>query len=232
MATRWYTDPTNTPDVSPAFVGDIWTDTTAAVRRKLVIDTPGNNASTNFEAAETSGSTVYKLLVQFVSEPLDAISATAASSKGAFRCIESAAKSDAFLYILPGKCDGDGANETKFGNGFTYYMFDGTEFDDGALVNRATNSFNIDDQVFSQGDRLIMEVGVRLSNSKTDLYSGTVNITDNHVDTDLPENDTETTAYNSWIETGDTFTVAAVGGAVAPTSVLYGPFVGPLGGPV
>ncbi|HUV26548.1 MAG TPA: hypothetical protein VMW34_04190, partial [Anaerolineales bacterium] len=72
MATRWYTDPTNTPDVSPAF-SVYWEDTTQAVRRKLVIDTPANVGSTSFDVTETYAARSQVLAVQFVSEPLDAI---------------------------------------------------------------------------------------------------------------------------------------------------------------
>ena len=75
MATRFYTDPTNAPTVSPAFIGS-WDDDTQAVRRKLVIDTPGNNGSTTFTVDETAAYNDRVCVVQFVSEPLDSISAT------------------------------------------------------------------------------------------------------------------------------------------------------------
>jgi len=204
MATRFYPDPTNVPSVSPGY-DDLWTDTTAAVRRKLTIDTPGDNASTSFEVSETSASIVHKLAVQFVSEPLDSISATLAAFKFQFRCVENDAKSDAKIISCIRKCDSDGSNDVDIQSQLASL----TEFDDAVLTNRGRTSYNANDQALSQGDRLIFEIGVYFSNTKTASYSGTVNVTDNHATTDLPENDTETTAYNSWIETGDTFTVAS-----------------------
>ena len=215
MATRFYPDPTNAPDVSPDWIGygSPWGDTSQGVRRKLVLGTPGNNASTDFTVSETSATLAYKVLViQFVSEPLDSFAATSVLFDWAFRCIENAAKSDARFYGGVGKCDSDGSNSTNF-----TWITEGTEFDDGYLTNRyALRSITT---ALSQGDRLIVEVGVSFGNSKTDSYSGTINVTDNHATTDLPENDTETTAYNSWIETGDTFTEASG----EPATIKLGP---------
>ena len=214
MATRFYTDPTNAPTVSPGY-SSYWEDTTQGVRRKLVIDTPGNNAATSFSVTEINAGTNQVLAVQFVSEPLDAISATLPVFKAAFRCLESDAKSDAKLYTVLRKCDEDGSNDANISP-----TIDAVEFDNAALTNRYFGSGNKDDTVFSQGDRLIFEVGVDFSNSKTTEYGGTINVTDNHATTDLPENDTETTAYNSWIETGDTFTEAS---GDPPAAIKLGP---------
>ena len=203
MATRFYTDPTNAPTVSPAY-GGTWDDTSQAVRRKLVIDTAGNNASTDFNFNEVAAYNDYILAVQFVSEPLDAISMATAEYKVAFRCLESNAKAECFLYVRIGKCDSDGGNPEIF-VGFS----EGTEFDSVVLTNR----FDPDNvgaiKVLSQGDRLIIEVGARFVYSKVSSYNATISVTDNHATTDLGENDTDTAAYNSWIETGDTFTVAS-----------------------
>ena len=204
MATRFYFDPTNTPDVSPDFTGQ-WTSTSGAVRRKLVIDNPGNNANTLFERTEESTTQPYKILcIQFVSEPLDSISATLSACKTALRCIEDAAASNSSLGWVIGKCDEDGSNIEYVG-----YQIDTTEFDDAAYTNRFLGTYDKTDLTFSQGDRLIVEIGIHFDNKKTTAYTSGFYVTDNHATTDLPENDTETTAYNSWIETGDTFTVAS-----------------------
>ena len=111
MATRFYTDPTNAPDVSPAYDGG-WDETAEAVRRKLLIDAPGNNGSVTRTDTDTVAAASSYLLWQFVSEPLDAISATLPVAKGAFRCTEENAKLNGFTRIVFRKCDGDGANPT------------------------------------------------------------------------------------------------------------------------
>ena len=215
MATRFYPDPTNAPSVSPAYDSG-WSDTTQAVRRKLVIDAPGDNASTDFTVSETSGGIYFVLAVQFVSEPLDSISAACDVVKLVCRCSESSAKSDAQLRFVIRRCDEDGSNPSNL---HSSHYTDNTEFDDGGLVNRIAGSYNANGGNLSQGDRFIVEVGVYFANTKTDSYSGTVNVTDNHATTDLPENDTETAAYNSWIETGDTFTEATG----TPATIKLGP---------
>ena len=208
MATRFYPDPTNAPDVSPAY-GNFWDDTTQAVRRKLELDTKGNNGSVSRSYTETTTTSPYDaLLWQFVSEPLDAhASIGIAASKIAFRCYEDSAKADATLRFTWSKCDGDGSNRD-----WERSDTEDTEFDDAAYVNRY-HTINMSQSLsINQGDRLILEVGVVFQNTKSDAYTGYINVTDNHASTDLPENDTETTAYNSWAETGDTFTVASVSG--------------------
>ena len=208
MATRFYTDPTNAPTVSPDFVY-AWDDTTQAVRRKLVIDTRGNNGSTDFEVTETATFYDEILFVQFVSEPLDSISATLPVMKNFFRFVESNAKANCTNKVRWGKCDSDGSNSVAISAaGYT----SGPEFNDGDttnLANRGWGESNGTDTAFSQGDRLIVEVGVYFDYAKVSSYTATISITDNHATTDLPENDTETAAYNSWFESGDTFTEAS-----------------------
>ena len=204
MATRFYTDPTNTPDVSPNFHA-YWNDTTQAVRRKLVIDAPGNNGSTSFQINETAAFNDAVCAVQFVSEPLDAISATLPVCKVFFRCLESNAKANVSLMRYISKCDSDGNNIVLLGGG----QASSTEFDNGALTNRGTSTDNETNVSLNQGDRLIIEVGGFFFYSKVSSYTCTISVTDNHATTDLGENETDTAAYNSWIETGDTFTEAS-----------------------
>ena len=210
MATRFYTDPTNVPSVSPGYESvhiSRWNDTTQAVRRKLVIDNPGNNNSTSFTVSETSASTNRVLAVQFVSEPLDANASVGLSVlKGVFRCIENATKSDAEISVFFRKCDQDGLNDELISS--TSFLFDGVEFADAVLTSRLCGPSDRANGSISQGQRLIVEVGVGFINTKETEYFGTINVTDNHA-SDLPENDTETAAYNSWVETGDTFTEAS-----------------------
>ena len=204
MATRWYTDPLNTPDVSPAYDAN-WDETAAAARRKLVIDTPGNNISVSRIDTDTIAAAAYYLLWQFVSEPLDAISATFPVAKAAFRCAEENAKLNGFTHIKFRKCDGDGGNPTTIGT-----ITDDVEWDNDYpnKYNRFVGASNLTDQALSQGDRLVIEVGFYSSATKAGGYIGGI-LSYGNSGTDLPENDTETAAYNSWIETGDTFSEAS-----------------------
>ena len=202
MATRFYPYSQDTPDVSPTVDG-VWDETASLVRRKIALDTPYGNTWDSNEDTDTVDGVGYYLLYQFVSEPLDAISATFAVTKAAFRCFESDAKLNGFVHIVFRKCDGDGSNPTTIDS-----ITDDTEFDD-AIVNRFTGSSNLTDQSLSQGDRLVIELGFYSSATKDTLNIGRIYLKDDHATTDLPENDTEATACNSWIETGDTFTEAS-----------------------
>ena len=212
MATRFYFDPTNAPSVSPGYAS-VW-DAPPDNRRKLVIDTRGHNGSTYFGRSETSATIWYSSPVQFVSEPLDSISATLSACKGAFRCSENEAKANAVLHVVFRICDQDGSNATDIAS-----ITDDTEFDDALFENRFFGSSDLANQVFSQGDRLIVEVGIFFNNTKDTSYSGGFYVTDNQPVGDLPENDTETSTYNSWIETGDTFTEASG----EPAAIKLGP---------
>ena len=213
MATRFYPDPSTSPDVSPGFSA-VW-DANPSFRRVLATDTPGNNGSNPRSKYESSGSPYYAGIMQFVSEPLESISAVLSVCKGAFLCYESAARANAFLHVIFRKCDQDGSNDADIAS-----ITDNTEADDDGYVNRFFGSSDLANQVFNQGDRLIIEVGFYCDNTKSDQYEVGFYTTDNHATTDLPENDTETTAYNSWIETGDTFTVAS---GDPPAAIKLGP---------
>jgi len=213
MATRFYTDPTNAPSVSPAYDGG-WSYTDDSSRRKLVIDTAGNNGDGYGAARDVVDGVGSYCLWQFVSEPLDSISATLAVSKGAFRCSESDAKLNGYTRIIFRKCDEDGSNPVTIGT-----ITDDVEYAAPTVTNRFVGASNLTDQALSQGDRLVIEVGFYSSATKDTLNYGYIYATDNHATTDLPENDTETTAYNSWIETGDTFTEASG----EPAAIKLGP---------
>jgi len=215
MATRFYTYATGTPSVSPSF-SSVWNATTVdgATRRLLALDTPGDTGDSLEAVLERVATADEHLMRQFVSPPLDAISATFAAAKAAFRYFETDAKCNCTAYIIFRKCDEDGSNDTDIG-----VITNGTEFDTADYVNRYAGPTNLTDQAFSQGDRLVVEVGAYFNNTKDSDYTARFYTTDNHATTDLGENDTDTTAYNSWIETGDTFTEASG----EPAAIKLGP---------
>ena len=217
MATRFYPYPVSDddPDVSPT-VDSVWDEVAALRRRKLVIDTA---AGTELYEARGDIDTVvapaYYLLYQFVSEPLAAISATLPEAKAVFFTYESNAKLNAYTHIVFRKCDGDGGNPTTIGS-----IADDVEWD-AEYLSRFAGASNIADQSFSQGDRLIVEVGFYSSYTKAGGYTGLLEIVSGWGVGDLPENDTTTVTipYNTWIETGDTFTEASG----EPAAIKLGP---------
>ena len=216
MATRFYTDPINAPSVSPAYDAG-WDETAAAVRRKLVIDTAGNNGSVVGIDTDTIAAAGTYLLWQFVSEPMDAATYWFTDIKVNFRCAEENAKLNGFLRYVIGKCDEDGGNRTSYDS-----YNDNVEFlDDYDTIFQSRNIYRAGSTIaFNQGDRLVVDVGFYSSATKAGGYIGAVVATDNHATDDLPVNDTETAAYNSWIETGATFTEAS---GDPPEVVKFGP---------
>ena len=202
MATRWYTDNLNAPDVSPAYDAG-WDETASAVRRKLLISIPTGINLYDFLDYCSVDANAYYLLLQFVSEPVDSISATFPVSKAVFRCAESNAKCNAFLHLVFRKCDGDGSNPVTIAS-----MTDDVEFASGTTPSRFIGASDLANQALSQGDRLIVEAGFYSSAGKAYASDyGKIYVT-NHSSLDFPETDDSVASYNSWIETGDTFTEA------------------------
>jgi len=155
---------------------------------------------------------------RFVSKSLDAVTLNHAVLKAQFFCYELEKDNDAYLSIAVGHCDADGSNAT-----LDFHIDDDTEFVDGANMNAAVNrAWTASDQTnvsLSQGQRLIVEIGVYFNNTKNesdyafeDLYGGAAS--------DLPEDDSTgySSGYNCWFETGDTFSEASGVGFSKSTS--------------
>ena len=211
MASRFYPTLTAESSVSPAF-SSTW-DVDPIWRTVLDIDAPAGTASTAYTNPKTGSSAVRVGQFQFISAPLDSISATFAACKAAFLCSEDERDDNVYLVVKFRKCDGDGSNAADIGS-----IDDDTEFNDASYINRIIESTDLANSSLTQGQRLIVEVGYFYNNTKSETDYGRLYITNNS-GTDLPENDTETTAYNSWIETGDTFTEASG----EPAAIKLGP---------
>lgn len=173
MATRFYTIG-NIAGVSPAFDG-VWDETAEATRTKLSL-LPSGYYSGAISDTDTIAAAGYYLLQQFISEPLDAISATLPVAKAAFRCYESNAKLNGFTHIVFRKCDEDGGNPVTIGS-----ITDDTEWDDGEFVNRFVGASNLTDQALNQGDRLVIEVGFYSSATKAGGFTGSLYVSDSYL---------------------------------------------------
>jgi len=200
MATRFYAKWSGGP-VSVTFDAG-WDLTDRANLGQLTIDTPALTGSSYVNDTDTVNGPGAYCLQQLISEPLDAISATFPVSKGAFQAKESNAKLNGYTRIVFRKCDEDGSNPVTIGT-----ITDDVEWN-SVTTNRFVGASNLTDQALSQGDRLVVEIGFYSDTTKNTGYEGEILVFDGS-DTDLPEDNTTTAAYNSWIETGDTFTVAS-----------------------
>ena len=217
MASRFYPNSTYEPDftITP---DSSWDETAAVVYRKLAIDAPPNTSQYVLESEDTDtiAAPANYLLFQFISEPLDSISATLAVSQACFQVMEFNTKLNAFTYIVFRKCDSDGGNPVTVGS-----ITDDVEWDDSINCERFVGSANLTDQAFSQGDRLVIEVGFYSSATKAGGYIGRMHIVDGSNYDDLLASDGVSGSYGiSWIETGDTFTVAS---GDPPAAIKLGP---------
>lgn len=204
MATRFYL---NTGDVSPggitpAFDGT-WEQTTSALRARMSTFKQ-NSAFTSLAIAETSVSGTFDFLFrQYISDPLNAgnVSGTV---KGIIRCLESAADADFRAQMLIKLVSGDGGTVTG-----TLLAHDASaltnEFDATTLTNRkyplnwAGAGTSLTLVAANQGDRLVIELGIRAHNTTATSKTGTLRFGD-HSASDLAENETGTTDDNPWIE--------------------------------
>ena len=206
MASRFYPNYTYEPDftITP---DSSWDETAAVVYRKLAIDASPNTSQSVLESQDTDtiAAPANYLLFQFISEPLDSISATLAVSQACFQVQEYNAKLNAYTYIVFRKCDSDGGNPVTVGS-----ITDDVEWDSSNNCERFVGSANLTDQAFSQGDRLVIEVGFYSSATKAGGYIGRMYIVDGSNYDDLPAYDGDPGGWrHSWIETGDTFTEAS-----------------------
>lgn len=198
---RFYLPSTGTPSVSPAFEAN-WTSTTGAIRTSLV--------TTRISSSMTTHSTVSvpSLCRQYVSAPLAAqtISGTVKGQIRGNRLGNRATSVHAILKVVSN--DGstvlavlrafDGINNTSYGGYATPSPLTNIKFD---------RSTTLSSYSCAAGDRLVLELGGRSTASwGSGTYDIEISIGDNS-GTDLPENQTETAAYNPWIEFSNAITL-------------------------
>lgn len=194
MATRYYLPSTGAAVVTPTF-NAVWEKTSEADRLKMV-KTKISSAFATKTCTENVSTDPYDVLNrQYVSDPIGVHDFNGVSMKVQIRCMESAAKMDALLYVITWMVSNDG-NTYRFS---LPIVTSGVEFDDGTLENRGIFAPPSAYDSSQNGDRIVVEIGVNTTNTKTDVYTATMDFGDNS-GTDLPENNTETTQYNPWIE--------------------------------
>ena len=210
MATRFYFNPSavniSDIDLSSSLIGN-WDQGTSGPTRILSIDEKLVSYGAVSSAAKTGSSAVRVVgaIGQYVTNPLDTLTINFATLKAQFICYEIERDDSAYLSIAVGYCEGDRSNPTLL-----FHIDDDVEMSDSYL-NRQWTAADQTNHVLTQGHRLIVEYGAYFNNSKNETDIAYI-YTRNNSGSDLPENDTETSVYDNWFETGDTFTVATVGG--------------------
>lgn len=195
MATRFYFSNAQAADISPAFGG--WTNTSLAVRRALLSAKSDLESLANGSDHFLDSSSNPSLDRQFVSEPLAAQTING-SLKMQLRCFDFNALTTCTSRLLVRVVSGDGLTVrgtllplAQYGpnTAISQALLRNKTFADGDAIS------SVDAQA---GDRIVIEIGFALlvgtdSGARADYGapSGT---------SDLPENETETSAFVPWVE--------------------------------
>lgn len=198
---RFYLPSTGTPSVSPAFEA-AWTSTTGAIRTNLVTARISSSMTTHSTVTPPS------LCRQYVSAPLAAqtISGTVKGQIRGQRLGNRGTAVNAIIKVVSN--DGstvlavlrpiDAINATNFGGYGAPSPTTNIKFDKSTTLS----SYSC-----AAGDRLVLELGGRSTASwGGGSYDIEISIGDDS-GTDLPENQTETAAYNPWIEFSNAITL-------------------------
>lgn len=220
MATRFYLPSTGTPSISPAF-GSGWEVTTNADRRTMVT-TRIASAMTNKDGVGDAAVTD-QLLRQYISSAL-AAQTLSGTVKGVMRMASNTANigmgAPAFRVA---KCNSDGSVVTEIiavtaspeAASAAPPATEGTTLENRRLETSPTNTFTITvpSTTINDGDFLIVELGYKDNTTDTGRFVR-INFGDDSA-SDLPEDETTTTADNPWVEFSADISFAAGGGAVS-----------------
>ena len=176
-----------------------WTKTEGATRHSLSV-TKQSTAFVDHGIEANSGIFKICLVRQYVSPPLAPNQTLSVGTfKAQLRCKESHADADMMLYIVVEVYYGEPPNY----NAAYLYGGDPTSLENEfntVLQNRSYNKPLDDGDSYTTvgGERLVLSIGYKSFNDTTQ-YTGTMNFGDNAA-SDLPENNTETSQYNPWVE--------------------------------
>lgn len=199
---RFYLPSTGDADVSPSFGGS-WNGTSGADRRKCVTTRISSSMTNKTFTSLTGTSPQFILSRQYVSAPLEA-GTLSGNIKGQVRGAGSGADANLAVSVFVVSNDGSTVRGTALAPSASQLTTSPPEFEGSSVsVNRqmldASNNASIAlTPVNAQaGDRLVIEIGVREIDGGG--INGTIVYGDNS-GTDLPENNTTSTANNPWIE--------------------------------
>jgi hypothetical protein len=198
MATRFYLPLSGTAAVSPSYSNQAWGDTTIAARHAAVT-TRINSTMTDVEFPDDGDDTDKDILVrQHVSDPIAAQTISAQTIKFQIRGAEPFSVNNLYTSIAIYVVSNDGSTV----RGVILSLSRDTSELALYLENRqfsATSS-----QVVAQsGDRIIIETGFGGNPNNNQDHAGTLSYGDDST-TDLGENNTDTAAYNPWVEFANT----------------------------
>jgi hypothetical protein len=195
--TRFYLPSSGEAAASPAFDAG-WEDTSIAERHKAVTSRISSAMQTvAFTDINTSNRDI--LFRQYVSEPLAAQTIPAQTITAQIRGREAHPLGNMYLAWGIRVVSGDGG--TVRGTLVAVHR-DNNELVVGTLTNR-WDGVSGARLVVQSGDRLVFEVGTGGAPTSAIGHDSDLSLGDDNA-TDLPEDDTATTAYNPWVEFSQT----------------------------
>jgi len=221
MATRFYLPSTGAADISPAFETG-WTENSGADRLKAVL--ARNSSAMADKTAALSVSAGTRLLRQFVSaDSLNAQTIAVGTVKGTMRVVESSSNDNILQATLSIRVvDGTGNTyrtpaviaKGQYGPS-TEWNWSGVR-----TARRIADGDATAQVVISAGDRLVIELGYYVASGTS--ISGTAVFGDDS-GTDLGDNETDTAAYNPFVELSNTLTwIRTYSGTCAGTGSFAG----------
>lgn len=227
MATRFYLPSTGAAEVTPA--NDSWDKTTGAGAARKAVTARISSAMATVTNTKDSTTLHCSLIRQYVTGPL-AAQTISGTVKGQMRCIESNGNFAACVAVSIRACSEDGgtirspallaiSNSDLYTSGTVHEM--ATSLTNRSLEDSAENkSLSLTSCTLSEGDRLVIELGFRSSDTST-IRTGGISFGDDHATTDLPEDQVATAANNPWIEFSQTINFPATTGS---GSAAFSPF--------
>jgi len=206
--TRFYLPATGAAPVNPQYGVGVWDDTLNSGGRFKMVTSLISSAMTSTTVNALAGATFELILVrQYVSDPLE-WQLIAGTLKGQIRAAESNAGFNGTLYFHLFLATNSGVLKASIFETGTDATTTPPEFVVTTLTNRRfanaaeESLLTVPNVIAQQGDRLVLEVGVREITTVT-ARTGSLNFGDNSA-TDLAENQTTTAADNPWIEFSQT----------------------------
>lgn len=224
--TRFYLPSTGTASVSPAFDAD-WEVTTNADRLNMV--TARISSAMTDKSGVGDAGVAEQLLRQYVSAPL-AAQTLSGTIKGVMRMSSNTANigMGAPAFALS-KCNSDCTVVTEIisvlqspeAASAAPPGTEGTALENRRLEGTPANTFaiTVPSTTINAGERLVVELGYKDNTSDTARFVN-INFGDNSV-TDLPEDETTTTADNPWVEFSATITFDGGGSSIAVKAMHY-----------
>lgn len=218
VATRFYFPSSGAAPVSPAY-GAGWAHTSNADRLAMVT-TRISSAMTDKAGVGTAATNENQLWRQYVSSQALAAQTISGTVKGQVR-VKTTSGDPGAVAIRVAVCSSDGSTVTELtsvqysSRSTTPPRMNGVTTLTNRRFEEGTSDFAVDlaSTAVSTGDYLVVEIGWRDLTPNTGRWL-TASFGDDSA-SDLPEDETTTTADNPWVEFSETITFAGGGGADA-----------------